>query len=183
MLNALLLFALAASGPTAAPSSPAPAPDARGAVPPFGPEWKRLLGDWSGAGGGAPGESVGGSSFRFDLDGHVLVRRSVSDVPAAEGRPATHHEDLLVVYPGASPARASAVYFDNEGHVIRYEAAWSADSVVLTLESAAGAPGPRFRLTYELPAADTMTVTFEVAAPGGDFRKYVGGALKRASGR
>lgn len=179
----LLVLALAVPPPAATPPATAASPGARAAAPAFGPEWTRLVGEWSGEGGGAPGAGSGGSSFRLELGGHVLVRRNVSDYPAAGDRPATHHEDLLVVSPGASPARGSAVYFDDEGHVIRYDAAWSADGSVLTFLSAEGGPGPRFRLTYAFSSADTATVTFEIAPAGGAFRKYVEGVVKRAPGR
>jgi hypothetical protein len=94
-----------------------------------------------------------------------------------------HHEDLLVVTPGAAPSRGSAVYFDNEGHVIRYEAAWSTDGSVLSFTSVEEGPGPRFRLTYSFRGPDETEVTFELAPPGGAFRRYVGGVLKRAGGR
>lgn len=171
MIAALLLLALGA------------APDARPSAPSFGPVWGRLVGEWKGAGGGVPGEGVGGSTFRFELDGHVLVRRSFNDTPAADGRPAARHEDLLVITPGPDGSRASAVYFDNEGHVIRYDAAWSADGSELTFTSVEGAPGPRFRLTYVFPSADETKVTFGIAPPGKEFRPYAGGVLRRVAGR
>ncbi|HRY43313.1 MAG TPA: hypothetical protein P5164_05135 [Thermoanaerobaculia bacterium] len=179
MILALVLLALA--GPPSASATPSSAPPRETGAPAFGPEWRKLLGEWKGGGSGAPGAGGGGSSFRLELDGHVLVRRNVADYPAAEGRPAAHHEDLLVVSPGATPSTGSAVYFDNEGHVIRYDASWSADGAVLTLVSDAAAPGPRFRLTYACPAPDEMTVTFEVAPPGGAFRRYLGGDLRRVA--
>ncbi len=186
MITTSLLLALAAAPaaatPPAAPAQ-ASAPASRPAAPTFGPEWNQLVGEWKGVGSGAPGEGVGGSTFRFELDGHVLVRRSFNDTPEADGRPAAHHEDLLVLTPASDGARASAVYFDNEGHVIRYDAAWSAGGSALTFTSVDGGPGPRFRLTYAFPSPDEAKVTFEVAPPGGEFRPYVGGVLRRAGGR
>lgn len=165
----------------AAPPSPAANAEAARAEVPFGPAWQALVGAWTGEGDGSPGAGAGSASFRFELEGRVLVRRSTSDYPAAEGRPAVHHEDLLVFH---SPAggTASADYWDNEGHVIRYAATWSADGKVLTLVSDGAGGGPRYRLVYGFPVPNRATVSFEVAPPGSDtFRKYVSGAMTKGA--
>ncbi len=70
-----------------------------------------LIGDWEGEGSGEPGSGQGGFSMRPDLDGRVLVRRNRA---TASG---SLHEDLMIVY---REDGLRAVYFDNEGHVIRY---------------------------------------------------------------
>ena len=126
--------------------------------------WRHLLGEWDSA--NPPGQGQGHFSFAPDLGGKVLVRRHAADVPAAEGRPGGHHEDLMVVYPASDGAPYRAMYFDNEGHVIAYAAAVQDDgrTVVLTSDAAPGAP--RFRLTYLLPAEGPATVRFEMAPPG-----------------
>ena len=148
----------------------------------LGAAWTALLGDWKGEGGGAPGSGSGGESFRFDLDKHVIVRRGISDYPATDGRPATHHEELTVIYPAASGDAASAVYFDNEGHVINYSATWSADGKTLVFLSTGDAIGPRYRLTYTMLGAGQLQVSFEVAPPGGGaFKTYVRGVNRRVS--
>jgi hypothetical protein len=160
-----------------APSAPTPASDA------WGPRWSALAGSWSGAGQGQPGQGGGSFTFAFDLDRKILVRRSTSDYPAANGRPATHHEDLMVVHSPEPDHAAHAVYFDNEGHVIEYQATWSADGKVLTFQSAAHAGAPTFRLTYAAGDGDVWTVTFAMAAPGSDtFRTYVSGEVRRTPG-
>ncbi len=146
----------------------------------FGPEWNVLVGEWKGEGKGSPGEGNGVASFRFDLEGHVLVRRNVADYPAAGPKPAVHHEDLMVVSPGASPSAARAVYFDNEAHVIEYAASWSADKKTLTFLSGASPSGPRFRLVYRVLAPDRISVDFDIAPPGStEFRTYVSGVTVR----
>ena len=61
---------------------PAQAPD------PFGPV-RFLAGDWVGEGSGDPGKGSGEFSFRFELDGKALVRRSFAAYPAQGGRPAS----------------------------------------------------------------------------------------------
>jgi hypothetical protein len=144
--------------------------------------WAALLGDWKGEGGGAPGSGSGGESFRYDLDKHVLIRRGTSDYPASNVKPATHHEDLTVIYPAAADGAASAVYFDNEGHVINYSAAWSADRKQLVFISTGEAGGRQYRLTYKVLGPDRLAVSFEVAPPGGGpFTTYVTGINSRVT--
>ncbi|WP_243300799.1 hypothetical protein [Geothrix oryzisoli] len=135
-----------------------------------------LAGEWVGEGDGKPGSASGAASFRFELEGQVLVRRSHADYPAANGRPAAHHEDLLTVF--AESGQLKAFYVDNEGHVIRYLAAAVPQGVAFTSEAA---PGPRFRLTYLRGAADTVTVRFEIAPPNAPdaFKTYLEGVTRR----
>lgn len=168
---------LAAAAALAAPPGPAPADD------PWGPQWSTLAGTWSGEGQGQPGQGGGTFTFSFELDRRILVRRSASDYPAANGRPATHHEDLMIVHSPGRDHAARAVYFDNEGHVIEYQATWSAHGKTLTFQSAVRAEGPAFRLTYTAGEGDTMTVTFAIAPPGSDdFKPYVSGVVRRTGG-
>jgi hypothetical protein len=59
-----------------------------------------VLGDWTGAGSGTPGEGTGAFSFKPELNGKILVRRSRADYPPKPGeKNGTSHEDLLIVYP------------------------------------------------------------------------------------
>src|SRR5215831_7558904 len=83
--------------------------------------YRFLLGEWVGEGDGKPGQGSGGFSFATELDGKVLVRKNRNHIPAANGRPAATHEDLLVVYRGTDGKRNKAIYFDNEDHVIQYD--------------------------------------------------------------
>src|SRR5258707_656283 len=93
-------------------------------------KWAALVGEWAGEGGGNPGNGSGTSSFQFDLQKQVLVRRSHSEYPASGGRPATVHDDLMVIYPGTGQ-ESRAMYFDNEGHAIEYTAAWTSGAETL----------------------------------------------------
>ena len=136
--------------------------------------WQFLLGEWSGEGGGQPGQGVGTFAFRTDLQGAVLVRSNHSDFPASEGRPAYSHDDLTVIYP--EPGKPTkAVYFDNEGHVIHYTTEFSPDSnaVVFLSEPTPGAP--RFRLTYEKKKEGLVEIRFDIAPPGKpeSFTQYI----------
>ena len=120
-----------------------------------------LIGSWEAVPG--PDGARGASTFRFDVQGRVLVRTNRADYPAAGGRPASSHEDLMVVFvEGAPPAKA--IYFDNEGHVIRYTvAALTPKGVTFVSEAASGQP--RYRLTYTMLADDRLAGEFALAPP------------------
>ncbi len=142
--------------------------------------WQFLLGDWEGEGTGEPGEGIGNFSFATDLQGTVLVRRNHSDFPAARGRPATSHDDLMILYQEAGrPTRAS--YFDNEGHVIQYAAEFSRDSNTVIFLSDPAPGTPRFRLTYGKKAEGLVTIRFEFAPPGkpDEFVRYIEAVARR----
>jgi hypothetical protein len=131
------------------------------------PAWEPftyLLGEWVGEGTGAPGEASGGSTFRLDLDGRILVRTNWADYPAAKDRPAFSHRDLMLLYrePAGGPFRA--VYFDNEGHVIHYGVAPQGDAIEFLSDPAPA--GPRYRMTYRRTGAQALTLKFEIAPPG-----------------
>ncbi len=147
---------------------------AQGAKAPDWSAWQPLLGEWVGEGTGAPGEGSGGFAYAADLQGRVIVRRNFADYPAAGGRPAFSHSDLMVIYQEPSGA-VRADYFDNEGHVIRYGASWSPDGRAVTFVSDAVAGAPRYRLTQALAGADRMTIRFEIASPAApdSFRTYI----------
>jgi hypothetical protein len=144
-------------------------------------KWSALVGEWAGEGKGSPGNGSGTSSFKFDLQKQVLVRRSHSEYPASSSRPATVHDDLMIIYPGTGE-ESRAIYFDNEGHVIEYTATWSAGGDVLTFVSKPTSGTPQFRLIYKKVDAQTLMVDFEMAPPGqsGAFKPYVSGRLKRS---
>jgi hypothetical protein len=82
-----------------------------------------------------------------------------------------------------------AIYFDTEGHVIRYNVTFPATNKAV-FESDGTQPGPRFRLSYWLDSS-TLNGKFEVAPSGADyktitcanapFRSRLGNTLKRRS--
>ena len=129
-----------------------------------------LVGEWKGEGEGQPGQASGAASFRFELGGKALVRHSHADYPAANGRPALHHEDLLTLF--AEGETLKALYLDNEDHVIRYLVTAAPEGVAFTSEPA---PGPRFRLTYLRKSEALVTVRFEIAPPAAPeaFKTYL----------
>lgn len=136
-----------------------------------------LVGEWTAtAGGGAPGEAVaGGFSLRRDLGGAVLLRRNRAEYAPGPGEERGRvHDDLMVIY--AEGGGLKAVYFDGEGHVIRYRV--SAEAGRATFESEPG-PGPRFRLLYQARGEGEVSISFLIAPPGKDFQPYAGGTARR----
>ncbi len=140
-----------------------------------------LLGDWTGTGAGNPGQGVGSFSFSADVQGHVLVRRAHSEYPATPERPATVHDDLMVVY----AEQSKAIYFDNEGHVIHYDISIDTSRKIATFVSTDPAPSPLFRLTYKAENPDELAITFEIAMNGktDSLKTYLTGVVHRAKTR
>jgi hypothetical protein len=127
-------------------------------------KWKFLIGDWDGQGTGKPGDGAGGFTLQPDLDGRVLVRKNHADYPAANGRPAFSHNDLMVVYPGDKAP--NAIYFDNEGHVINYAITFNDTTGAIVFTSEASANAMRFKLTYTPVGNVKVNIKFEMAPPG-----------------
>lgn len=122
-----------------------------------------LLGDWQASGGGKPDEASGGFTFAASLQDRVILRTNYAVYPAVAEKPASRHDDLMVLY-AAEAGEIHADYYDNEGHVIRYSGRASTGELVLT--SDASSSGPRFRLSYKLGPDGALDGRFEVAPPG-----------------
>lgn len=142
-------------------------------------EYKFLIGEWIGEGTGAPGEATGSTIFYLTLGEQVLVRKNNAEYPAANGKPAVTHEDLIFFY--KENGLTKAIYFDNEGHVIHYSVEFSPDSSRLLLTSNIIQRAPRFRFIYEKVGNNKLNVIFEMAPPGKpeEFKKYVEGVIKK----
>lgn len=125
--------------------------------------WRPLIGNWVGEGSPSQGDSY--FSFLSDLQDRILVRKNHAEYPAAKGRPAIVHDDLMIIY-GDSGAGQKAVYFDNEGHVIKYAVSFSPDKKAIVFVSPAVSGAPRYRLSYFPLDQDRVRITFEIAPPG-----------------
>jgi hypothetical protein len=136
-------------------------------------KWNFLIGEWVGEGNGQPGKGDGKFSLLTDLDGKILVRKNKTVFPATDKTPETTHTDLLIVYPGGQDQEA--IYFDNEGHTIKYKVSFTDKSIVLTSDIMQNAP--RFRLTYSSIDAKTVNISFEMASPQKpeEFKMYLEG--------
>jgi hypothetical protein len=131
-----------------------------------------LLGTWVGEGGGGPGEGAGEFSIAFDLNRQILVRKNFSEYPAQNGRPAYRHDDLLITYIDSATKAPRAIYFDSEGHTIRYAIAVRDRSLVY--ESEPGEAFPHYRFTYVPNGESRIKGTFEIAADrGSPFKSYI----------
>jgi hypothetical protein len=141
-----------------------------------------LIGDWKGEGGGKPGQaSAGGFSFASELQGKVLVRRNYAEYAATKDRPAFRHDDLMVIYQGPDGKGMRADYFDNEGHVIQYSVAVSADGRTVTFLTEPSPSSPGFKLIFNRLQDDSLDLEFDIAPPGKPdaFSKYTGGRAVR----
>src|SRR5258708_5499366 len=132
------------------------------------PDWKDLdflIGKWVGAAGEkdtALGAGQGAFSFDLEVNSKIIVRHN-----RAEYDSGAKHDDLMVIYMEGTPR---AIYFDSEGHVIRYKISYpAADSVVF--ESDGTQPGPKYRLSYWMEKT-SLKGKFEVAPPGGEDETY-----------
>lgn len=134
-----------------------------------------LIGEWV-ADGPAAGDS-GHFEFTSDVQGNVLIRRNHAEYPAANGRPAANHDDLMVIY---REGGTLAIYFDNEGHVIRYAVEAGAPDAVAFVSEAASAT-PRYRLSYKKLPDGRLGGKFEIAPPGKpeEFKTYLEWTAKR----
>ena len=135
--------------------------------------WDRLqmlIGTWPSAGDTQLGDGEGSASFTRELDGHIVVRRSYAAYKTGP-QAGTRHDDLMVIYRDAPDAPPRAIYFDSEGHVIRY-AVTAPDDSSIVFESDGAEPGPRYRLSY-VRKGPALGGKFEIAMPGGDFKTYL----------
>jgi hypothetical protein len=115
---------------------------------------------------GAPAgvSALGTYSFRKELGGHILARHGSAAGCKGPADFDCEHGDLLYVFQDAPGQALQAIYFDNEGHVIHYGVS-SPSSGTVTFLSEASAPGPQFRLVYELKAR-AMSGKFQMRMPG-----------------
>ena len=134
-----------------------------------------LLGQWEGIGDQAG--ATGGFTFAPSVQDRVIVRTNYSNTPANGGKPASRHEDLMVIYVDSGLVKAD--YFDSESHVIRYVAEARSDAVVFMSEIKPNEP--RYRLSYTRSSTMTLKGTFEVAPPGKPdaFAPYLSWAARR----
>ena len=146
------------------------------ALPAQDSPWKRLdflMGNWIGVAGEKDtpqGAGQGGFSFQPDLNRKIVIRRNQADYDSG-----ATHQDLMVIYLDGETPRA--IYFDSEGHTIRYNLAFpKAETVVF--ESESGQPGPRYRLTY-WTADGGLNGKFEIGAAGGEYKPYLNWRSKR----
>ncbi len=113
-----------------------------------------LIGTWT------PEGITGSTTFERTLNNHMIIRKSWSQVPASGGKPASKHEDLMVIFPYGEHLRAA--YYDSDGYVIGYEVqAKGKNAVVFTSDRIQGVP--RGRLTYTLGTNGVLAAAVDMA--------------------
>jgi hypothetical protein len=122
--------------------------------------FQMLIGEWQAL--DDPSGATGGFTFSYSVQDRVIVRTNYASYPAANGKPASRHDDLMVIYIDGDVVRAD--YFDNEGHVIRYVAEARPDQIVFLSETKASEP--RYRLLYRRASDGLLHGRFDVAPPG-----------------
>ena len=132
-------------------------------------QWKALgflEGTWDAkTHGEASGVNAAGTySFRKELGGHILARHSSAAGCKGPADYDCEHADLLYVYQDMPGQALKAIYFDNEGHVIHYSVSTPTPTSAVFI-SDPSAPGPQFRLVYELKGA-VMSGRFQMHTPG-----------------
>lgn len=128
-----------------------------------------LLGTWT-AEAAPNAKKIGSYVFRRELDGRVLARHATADVLCADpGSDACIHRDLFYVFQDSAGAPLKAIFFDSEGHVVRYDVeirheggAYGQRDYAIFL-SDISALGPRYRLSYE---RNTDTYTHKTSLSG-----------------
>ena len=113
----------------------------------------------------------------FPYDEKILIRKSHSEYPQAENKPAVIHEDLMIVYPDPTGKQSKAIYFDNEGHIINYTIAYFDKSITFTSHKILNVP--IFRLTYTLLDKETVNTKFEMSQDGEKFTTYIEGKSQK----
>jgi hypothetical protein len=125
-----------------------------------------LIGDWSGGKGvvaDTGGTSTGVSRITVAANGAVLLRQDRTSLFDKAGRPSGGFDQIMMIYPEAGTLRAD---YSDGTHVIHYTRADIAPGKSISFSSASQPGAPVFRLTYTLTAADTLSVTFGMTAPG-----------------
>jgi hypothetical protein len=134
-----------------------------------------LLGEWIGIAGEKDtplGAGQGSFTFEPQLKQKIIVRRNSANYASG-----AQHDDLMVIYAEAGDATPRAIYFDTEGHVIRYVLRFPSPNRVV-FESDATQPGPKYRLTYWIEAG-SLNGRFEIGASSTDYKTYMNWTSKK----
>jgi len=122
-----------------------------------------LVGTWEAE--PTPNVTVARTDFTLDLQGKALVRHNHAEYPAANGRPAYTHDDLLVVYREVKPVATKGLYLDSDGYYARYTVTSSAPGQA-TFISDVIVGFPRYRTSYALLPDGRLSTTIEVSPAG-----------------
>ncbi len=133
-----------------------------------------LIGTWEAKtqGGSAAAAGSGTYTFQLELQSHILARHARTAGCQGPADFNCDHADLLYIYPSGAAPSYKAIYFDSEGHVIHYQVTIAQPNQAV-FDSDPSAPGPQFRLTYDLKES-TMAGKFQLRMPGQTaYRSYL----------
>lgn len=166
------LLSLAVSVLCLVPRLSAQTPPAPPTPNPFAP-LSFLLGTWEAKTVNNPAVTASGAyTFRAELNGHILARHTVAAGCKGPEDFNCAHGDLLYIFSDGSGQPLSAIYFDNEGHVIHYTVTAPTPTTAEFLSDPSG-PGPQFRLFYEFKGT-VMSGKFQIRMPGQqDWKSYL----------
>jgi hypothetical protein len=138
---------------------------------------KALIGNWTGKGGGEPGQGVYERSYNLVLNKKFIEVRNKSTYPPTDKKQKSEiHEDIG--YISYDKARKTFVLrqFHVEGFVNQYRIesiSPDGNTIAFISESIENIPpGFRARETYHISGDGKFTETFELAEPGKDFTVY-----------
>lgn len=142
--------------------------------------WRALMGTWEGSTEGEPGKGTVKVEVGLVMNGRFLKIATSSDYKNDKG--GEHHEDFGFVSFDRGRSRFVFRQFHSEGFVNQYTLTSDPKdegALVLTSESCENTPpGWQARESYKV-TGDTLTHTFELAAPGKPFERYSSASLKR----
>lgn len=122
-----------------------------------------LVGHWEAEPSAAV--TVARTDFTSDLQGKAIVRHNHAEYPAASGKPAYTHDDMLVVYREVKPVATKGLYLDSNGYYARYTITSSAPGQATFVSDVI--PGfPRYRTTYSLLPDGRLSTNIEVSPVG-----------------
>jgi hypothetical protein len=125
--------------------------------------WKSiefLFGNWTAKGGGtSAGQGAGDFSFEPQVNRQIVIRKNFAEYTSGP-EAGIRHDDLMIIYADAPGQPLRAIYFDSEGHTIRYNVERPSANVAV-FESDGTQPGPKYKLSYELHGKE-LVGKFEV---------------------
>jgi hypothetical protein len=135
-----------------------------------------LIGKWIGVAGEKDtplGAGQGAFSFLPELNKKIVVRRNNATYDSG-----ATHDDLMIIYLDGPADKPRAIFFDTEGHTIRYNLTFPKPDTAV-FESDGTQPGPKYRLTYWMENGG-LNGKFEVAPPGAGYKSYLNWRSKKS---
>jgi len=137
-----------------------------------------LIGHWRGTSTGQMGTGTVDRECERILEGRFIECRSTVTYPAQEKNPKGEVHVERAIYSFDESAKKIVLrQFHGEGFVNTYVQGDALAFTTTTIENIP--PGWQARETYELRSPDSLSETFELAAPGKPFGVYSESALER----